>query len=106
MTELDKHLQQEILIAQAVYESSTNANCRPCPCYFVWDMVWLNAKNIGTARPALKLDDRNIGSYQVAWVFFNNLLIMQLELPESVHIHLIFHVNLLQHATDNPLPRQ
>ena len=106
MQKLDSHLRDEMLIAQAIYESNANANCRPCPRYSVGDMVWLNTKNIQTARPTVKLDDRNIGPYRVNRVFPNNPLIVQLELPETVKIHPVFHVNLLQHDPADPLPGQ
>ena len=106
MQKLDSHLRDEMLIAQAIYESNANANRRPCPRYSVGDMVWLNTKNIQTARPTVKLDDRNIGPYRVNRVFPNNPLIVQLELPGTVKIHPVFHVNLLQHDPADPFPGQ
>ena len=69
MRDLETHLHDEMLIAQAIYESTANANRRPCPRYKVGDMVWLNTKNLQTARPTVKLDDRNIGPYAVSRVF-------------------------------------
>ncbi len=57
MQELQLHLQDQMLIAQTIYESWANKRKRPCLCYFVQDKVWLNTRNIQTARPAAKLDD-------------------------------------------------
>ena len=57
MKELTEHLQNEMLIAQAIYKFSINQSHHPCPRYFVGDQVWLNARNLSTAHPVVKLDD-------------------------------------------------
>ena len=75
-------------------------------CSNIGDKVWLNTRNIQTARPTAKLDDQNIGPYRVARVFPKNPLVVQLDLPESLEIHPVFHASLLQHEADDPLPGQ
>ena len=87
MEELTEHLRDEMLIAQAIYESNANVNRRPCPRYLIGDQVWLNAKNLNTARPAVKPDDHQVGPFQVNRIFDNNPLIIELELPESMKVH-------------------
>ena len=106
MEDLTEHLRVEMLIAQAVYESSANRSRRPCPRYFVGDEVWLNAKNLNTARPAVKLDDRHVGPFKVKRVFEKNPLVIELELPESMKVHPVFHATLLSHVATDPLPGQ
>ena len=105
MEELNDHLRDEMLIAQAIFEASANRRRRPCPRYFVDDEVWLNARNLNTARPSVKLDDHNVGPYRVCKVF-ENPLVIQLDLPGQMKIHPIFHASLLQHAATDPLPGQ
>jgi len=91
MEELTKHLRDEMLIAQAIYESNANRSRRPCPRYFVGDEVWLNARNLSTARPVVKLDDRHVGPFKVKRVFENNPLVIELDLPTSMKVHPVFH---------------
>ena len=106
MEELTNHLRDEMLIAQAIYEANANRSRRPCPRYFVGDEVWLNAKNLNTARPAVKLDDRHVGPFKVKRIFDRNPLVAELELPESMKVHPVFHANLLSHVATDPLPGQ
>ena len=106
MEELTDHLHDEMLIAQAIYESNANLSRRPCPRYFVQDEVWLNARNLSTARPAVKLDDRNVGPFRVKRVFEQNPLVIELDLPASMKVHPVFHATLLSHTANDPLPGQ
>ena len=105
MEDLTEHLREEMLIAQAIYEANANASRRPCPRYLVGDQVWLNAKNLNTARPVVKLDDHNVGPFPVKRVF-KNPLIIELQLPESMKVHPVFHASLLSHVATDPLPGQ
>lgn len=104
MKDLTKNLRDEILIAQAIYEANANRSRHPCPRYFVDDEVWLNAKNLNTAQPAMKLDDRHVGPFKVKRVFDKNPLVIELDLLESMKVHPVFHANLLSHTATDPLP--
>lgn len=55
MQELESHLHDEMLVAQAIYESWANKRRIPYPQYSAGD---LNTRSIQTTRPAAKLDDR------------------------------------------------
>ena len=106
MEDLTEHLRVEMLIAQAMYEFSVNRSHCPCPHYFVGDKVWLNAKNLNTARPAVKLDDRHVRPFKVKCVFEKNSLVIKLKLSKSMKVHPVFHTTLLSHVATDPLPDQ
>ena len=89
-----------------MYESSANRSRCPCPHYFIGDEVWLNAKNLNTARPAVKLNNRHVKSFKVKRVFEKNSLVIELELPESMKVHSVFHATLLSHVATDPLSGQ
>ena len=104
MEDLTEHLRVEMLIAQAMYEFSANRSRRPCPHYFVGDEVWLNAKNLNTAHPAVKLNNHHVRPFKVKRVFEKNSLVIELKLPESMKVHSVFHATLLSHVATDPLP--
>ena len=104
--DLTEHLRVEMLIAQAVYEFSANRSRCSCPHYFVGDEVWLNAKNLNTAHPAIKLDNHHVRLFKVKRVFEKNSLVIELELFKFMKVHPVFHTTLLSHVTTDPLPGQ
>ena len=104
MKDLTEHLKVEMLIAQVMYEFSANRSHRPCPHYFVEDKVWLNAKNLNTADPVIKLNNHHVRPFKVKRVFEKNSLVIELKLPEFMKVHSVFHITLLSHVTTDSLP--
>lgn len=74
----------EVLLWQNIWEA---------PNYKVGDMVWLSAKNITTTGPSKKLADKQLGPYPILQKV--GPLNCELDLPVAMHIHPIFHVQLL-----------
>ena len=106
MKDLTEHLRVEMLIAQAIYEFSANKSRCSCPYYFVGDKVWLNAKNLNTAHPAVKLNNHHVRPFKVKRIFEKNSLVIELKLPEFMKVHSVFHITLLSHVTTDSLSDQ
>ena len=71
--------------------------------YTVGDKVWLSTRNINTDRPFKKLDHKMLGLFKV---IRNKGVSIELQLPQSIKIHNVFHSNLLQKASTDPLTNQ
>jgi len=71
--------------------------------YKIKSKMFLNERNIVTARSFKKLDDKMLDS-------FTNLDLVdssyKLKLSESMHVHDVFHSDLLRPAVDDSLPDQ
>ena len=68
----------------------------------VGQKVWLLTKNLQSRRPCKKLDYLKIGPYEI--VERINNVAFRLKLPDSVRIHDVFHVSLLEPFVANPFP--
>ncbi|KAG7008643.1 hypothetical protein G7Y79_00005g017840 [Physcia stellaris] len=71
--------------------------------YAEGDFVFLDRRNIKTARPSDKLDDKKLGPYKVLQRMGNSY---RLELPETMHIYDVFHCWLLRKDPRDPLEGQ
>ena len=94
----------ELKAAQARYEDQANRKRQPARCYKVGQYVWLDARNIHTARPQKKLDWKYLGPFRVSAVVSSHAY--RLELPASMRIHPVFYVDRLRPADNVPLPGQ
>ena len=71
--------------------------------YAVGDKVQLSIRNITTDRPSKKLDHKMLGPFEV---IENKRVFVELQLPQSMKIHNIFHYNLLRKASTDLLTNQ
>jgi hypothetical protein len=56
-------LYENLVISQSKQEKHTNTNRQPHPIYRPRDKVYLDSKNIMSARPIKKLDNKFYGPY-------------------------------------------
>ena len=63
------------------------------------DKVWLNTKNLKTKRPSKKLDHLRVGPFRIEAIV--SPVNYQLELPDDTKIHPVFHVSLLEKASND-----
>lgn len=104
MEDILEVLKSEMAAAQAKYEDDTNPSRTPAPTFKVGDLVWLDARNIRTKRPARKLDWKNLGRFAIKRVLSN--WAYELDLPDSMKVHPVFHVSKLSPVPIDPFPGQ
>ena len=88
-------------MAQADYEKYANRHRGTAPQYREGDLAWLDTRNLFTKRPCQKLENHRASPYPVKKIISTHAI--ELELPNDIRVHPVFHVNLLKPvATDPP----
>jgi hypothetical protein len=70
----------------------------------IGDRVWLKTTNIRTRRECKKLDARKIGPFEITKRI--GPLAYRLDLPETLKIHNVFHIELLEPVKDSTIEGQ
>ena len=74
----------------------------PQPDFQTGDEVWLDARNIRTNRPTQKLDYKRLGPFPILEKVGTRSF--RLQLPKTMKIHPVFHVDLLEKFRPDPIP--
>lgn len=100
--DLHANLKFNIEEALETHAKYYDAKVKQQPALKIGDKVWLDTKNIKTDRPAKKLDYKKLGPFKIlAQVGTRSF---RLDLPKSVKIHPVFHVNLLEPWRPDHIP--
>ena len=98
LKDIQAKLSDHLLNAQASYkkaadryrlDSSTNE-----PKFWVGDRVWLLRRNVKTTKACDKLDNQRFGPFVISRQI--NDVAFPLDLPQHMHLHLVFRVSLLE----------
>jgi hypothetical protein len=104
MQEMEEYCRLEMKYAQAVQAEYADEKRLPPPVYQTGDKVWLMRRFIHTTRPSAKLDFKKLGKYEVVERIGSHAY--KLKLPDSMKVHPVFHVSLLEPASNDPLKGQ
>jgi hypothetical protein len=105
MEEILQLLRTNLRAVQARQETHTNSNRITYPVYKARDKIWLDARNIISARPIKKLDAKYYGPFEVDKVLDSYSYKLKL-LHELEKIYNTFHPSLLRPTNQLPLPGQ
>ena len=86
-------------ISKQAYNKWKNEN----PGFEVRDLVWLEATNLSTDEPSLKLVSKRHGPFKIKDKLSD--LTYCLELPTHWRIHNVFYVNILLEAKTDTIPQ-
>ena len=103
LQEVHLALSHHLHTAQATHKKAADRHCLDSspkePKFQIGDRVWLLRRNVKTTRPCDKLDYQRLGPfinvYDVAF---------RLDLPPHMHLHLVFHVSLLEPYIGSSIP--
>ncbi len=102
MQSIWKYAQESLTKAQTSQSNQAN-KYRKEVSYDIGDKVWLSTKNISTYRPSKKLDHKMIGPFDIIG---KKSISLELQLPQAMKIHNVFHPNFLEKASTDPLTGQ
>ena len=105
MNQINEDLQQQMCLAQAIYEDYVNHWWCSALTYQMGDAVWLDIWNLSFKKcPSRKLVAKYQGPYKILKVVSSHAYC--LTISDNFEIHDVFHTNLLRPAADDSLSNQ
>lgn len=94
--DIHKLIHPVILYAQAKQQGDADRSRIPAHVNQPGEKVWLNARNITTRRPLVKLDNKRLGPFPITALI--GRYTCRLEIPATMKNPNVFHVRLLEPA--------
>ena len=104
LEKLAEFLKAEMLWAQDMMQEQADKSRLAPPVLQPGTSVWLIRRFISTTRPSNKLDYKRLGPFTIKAKVSSHAY--ELDLPESMKVHPVFHVSLLEPAASDPFPGQ
>ncbi|SOV09588.1 uncharacterized protein UDID_19016 [Ustilago sp. UG-2017a] len=104
LKQLHEYVCGELVKANSQSAEQFDKRRLPAPQFQPGDRVWLSADNICSLRPTKKLDYRHLGPFSVSEVISSHAY--RLQLPPSMKIHNVFHVDRLEPYVANTIPNR
>jgi reverse transcriptase-like protein/integrase-like protein/chromodomain-containing protein/aspartyl protease len=103
LKELHEEMRKELEYVRQRMSTYANKKRLKGPIFREGDMVYLLRRNIKTKRPSDKLDFKKLGPFPVKKVISKTNY--ELSLPKTMKIHPIFHISLLETASQDAEPQ-
>ncbi|SPC61665.1 uncharacterized protein UHOD_11627 [Ustilago sp. UG-2017b] len=104
LEQLHEYVRGELDKANSQSAGQFDKHHLPSPQFQPGDRVWLSANNIHSLRPTKKLDYRRLGPFPISEVISSHAY--RLQLPPSMKIHNVFHVDRLEPYVANTIPHR
>ena len=102
LRKLHQDMNFHIAHAQEKHQEFYNRKVVQGPKLNIGDKVWLSSRNIKSQRPTPKLDYKRLGPFKIISKIGSRSY--KLELPSTMRIHPVFHVNLLEPYQADTIP--
>ncbi|SPC67775.1 related to Gag-pol polyprotein [Ustilago sp. UG-2017b] len=104
LEQLHEYVRGELDKANSQSAGQFDKHHLPSPQFQPGDRVWLSADNICSLRPTKKLDYCRLGPFPISEVISSHAYCLQL--PPSMKIHNVFHVDRLEPYVANTIPHR
>ncbi|SOV05179.1 uncharacterized protein UDID_17861 [Ustilago sp. UG-2017a] len=104
LKQLHEYVRGELVKANSQLAEQFDKHQLPAPQFRPGDRVWLSAVNIRSLRPTKKLNYRRLGPFSVSEIISSHAY--RLQLPPSMKIHNVFHVDRLEPYVANTIPNR